>query len=149
MTTVYDVPPNKLIDAVADELKTSDMIEPPEWSRYVKTGVHKVMPPVNPDWWYVRSASVLRRIYLDGPVGVSRLRTFYGGKYRRTTAGSSFVKGSGSILREVLQQLEKAGYVKKIKKGRTITPTGQSFLDNTAHQVKLVLQESVPELERY
>jgi len=149
VTTVYDVPPNKLIDAVADELKTGDTVEPPEWSRYVKTGVHKVMPPVNPDWWYVRSASVLRRIYLDGPVGVSRLRTFYGGKYRRTTAGSSFVKGSGSILREVLQQLEKAGYVTKIKKGRKITHTGQSFLDNTAHQVKLEIQESVPELKRY
>ncbi|MHC1631071.1 MAG: 30S ribosomal protein S19e [Methanotrichaceae archaeon] len=149
MTTVYDVPPPSLIDAVAQELKTIEKIEPPEWSAYAKTGIHKEMPPINPDWWYVRCASVLRRLYIDGPVGVSRLRTYYGGRYHRTTAGSKFVKGSGSVIRVALQQLESAGYVKKMKNGRQITPTGQSFLDNIAHQVKIEVQKSIPGIERY
>ncbi len=149
MTTVYDVPPNNLIDAVAQELKTSGKIEPPEWSAYVKTGVNKEMPPVSPDWWYVRCASVLRRLYIDGPVGVSRLRSYYGGKHRRRTVTASFAKGSGSVLRVALQQLEKAGYVKKMKVGRQLTPVGQSFLDNISHQVKIEVQKSIPELERY
>ena len=149
MTTVYDVPPNNLIDAVAQELKTSGKIEPPEWSAYTKTGVNKEMPPVNPDWWYVRCASVLRRLYIAGPLGVSRLRSYYGGKHRRKTVTASFAKGSGSVVRTALQQLEKAGYVKKMKVGRQLTPAGQSFLDNISHQVKLEVQKSIPELERY
>jgi len=149
LTTVYDVPPTNLIDAVAQELKTSGKIELPEWAAYVKTGVNKEMPPVNPDWWYVRCASVLRRIYIDGPVGVSRLRSYYGGKHRRKTVTGSFAKGSGSVVREALQQLERAGYVKKMKAGRQLTPAGQSFMDNISHQVKIEVQKSIPELERY
>ena len=149
MTTVYDVPPNDLIEAVADEFKGNEAIRPPEWAVYVKTGMHKEMPPINPDWWYVRCASVLRRIYIDGPVGVSRLRTYYGGKKRKKNATPAFVRGSGAITREIIQQLEKCGYVKKLKTGRQITPTGRSFLDNQAHNVKGKLQQSVPGLEKY
>ncbi len=149
MTTVYDVPPYDLINAVAEELKANEVVVPPQWSAYVKTGVHKEMPPADPNWWFVRSASVLRRIYINGPVGVSRLRSHYGGKSARTVATGNFAKGSGSIVREILCQLEKAGYVKKMKSGRQITPTGQSFLDNMAHKTKMVLQESIPELARY
>lgn len=136
MTTVYDVPPSELIAAVAQELKSGGKVQPPEWAAYAKTGMHKEMPPTNPDWWYVRCASVLRRIYIDGPVGVSRLRSYYGGKQRLPVRTGAFVKGSGSIVREALQQLEKAGYVKKIKKGRQITSQGQAFMDDMAHRIK-------------
>jgi small subunit ribosomal protein S19e len=149
LTTVYDVPPKDLIDAVAQELKTTGKVQPPEWAAYVKTGVHKEMPPTNPDWWYVRCASVLRRIYIDGPVGVSRLRSYYGGKHRRSVVTPTFAKGSGSIARTALQQLEKAGYVKKLKTGRQVTPEGQAFLDDISHQIKSKLQETIPELARY
>ncbi len=136
MTTVYDVPPHDLIEAVAVELKAAGKVQPPKWAEFVKTGVHKEMPPTNPDWWFVRCASVLRRIYIDGPVGVSRLRTFYGGKQRKPVRTGGFAKGSGSIAREALQQLEKAGYVRKLKVGRQITPAGQAFLDDTAHKIR-------------
>jgi len=52
------------------------------------------------------------------------------------------VKGSGSVVREALQQLEKAGYVKKIKKGRQMTPAGQAFLDDMAHKIRSKMQGS-------
>lgn len=142
MTTVYDVPPHDLIAAIAQELKAAGKVQPPEWAEFAKTGVNKEMPPLNPDWWYIRCASVLRRIYIDGPVGVSRLRSFYGGKQRKPVRTGGFVKGSGSVVREALQQLEKAGYVKKIKKGRQMTPAGQAFLDNMAHKIRSKMQDS-------
>jgi small subunit ribosomal protein S19e len=142
LTTVYDVPPHDLIAAIAQELKAAGKVQPPEWAEFAKTGVNKEMPPQNPDWWYVRCASVLRRIYIDGPVGVSRLRSFYGGKQRKPVRTGGFVKGSGSVVREALQQLEKAGYVKKIKKGRQMTPAGQAFLDNMAHKIRSKMQGS-------
>ncbi|MFC1787586.1 30S ribosomal protein S19e [Halobacteriota archaeon] len=149
MTTIYDVPASALINKAAEQLKNEEDIIPPDWSVYVKTGVHKEMPPSSEDWWYVRCASVLRRIYIDGPVGVSRLRSFYGGSGNRGSRPAHFLKGSGSIIRAELQQLEKLGYIRKMKSGRVISPQGQSFLDNIANEVKKELVKEVSGLEKY
>lgn len=136
MTTMYDAEPQKLILKAAEELKKIPEIKPPEWADFVKTGMHKERPPANGDWWYVRSASVLRAVYRLGPVGISKLRVKYGGKKNRGVKKEHFYKGSGSILRKSLQQLEKAGFVKfaekGVHKGRVITPKGKSFLDKIA-----------------
>ncbi len=149
MTTVYDIPADMLIRQVAEELKNKPQIQPPDWAAFVKTGVHKQMPPEDPDWWYVRAASVLRRVYIDGPVGVQRMRTFYGGKQDRGSNPYQFRRGSGSILRLILQQLEAAGYVVHSKEGRRISPAGRSFLDGVANGLKAQVSESVPGLDRY
>ena len=102
MTTVFDIPANALIAKVAEELKNESEIKAPEWSEYVKTGVHKQMPPENPDWWYIRSAAVLRRIYVDGPIGVERMRSVYGGMQDRGSKPSHLRKVSGRIARNVM-----------------------------------------------
>ena len=127
MTTVFDVPADLLIEKVAEEFKENDKINSPAWSNFVKTGVHKERKPENIDWWYVRCASILRRVYIDGPVGVRSLRTFYGGKKDRGVNPEKFRKGSGSIVRVALHQLEDAGYVEKVDAGRIITPQGRSL----------------------
>ncbi|MDI6888396.1 MAG: 30S ribosomal protein S19e [Methanocellales archaeon] len=149
MTTVYDVPASELINKVAQRLKKDKKVMPPEWTSYVKTGTHKELSPLNEDWWCTRCASILRRIYIDGPVGVERLRSFYGGRKSRGSKPERFVKGSGSIIREAVQQLEKAGYVRNAKKGRVVSPAGQSFLDNVADEVKKELVKEIPALEKY
>ena len=65
MSTVYDVPAEVLINHIADEFKNNnDKIQSPEWSCLVKTGVHKERKPVNVDWWYVRCAAILRKVYI-------------------------------------------------------------------------------------
>lgn len=135
MTTVFDVPADVLINHAAEELEKNDKINPPEWSNFVKTGVHKERKPENTSWWYVRCASILRRVYIDGPVGVISLKTFYGGKKDRGVTPEVFKKGSGSIVRGALHQLEDAGYVEKIEGGRIITPQGRSFLDKNSSEV--------------
>ncbi len=135
MTTVYDVPADKLIAKAAMELKEKAEITAPEWAPFVKTGTHREMPPEDPEWWYTRAAAVLRRVYVDGPVGVERMRSVYGGKKDRGSKPNKSVKGSGSILRKSLQQLEAAGFVAKQKNGRVITPAGASFLDGIAYTV--------------
>jgi small subunit ribosomal protein S19e len=135
MTTVYDVPADKLIARVAAELKEKPGITAPEWAPFAKTGAHKEMPPEDPDWWYIRTAAVLRRVYVDGPVGVERMRSVYGGSKNRGSKPNVTVKGSGSILRKAVQQLEAAGYVTKQKSGRVVTPAGASFLDGVAYRI--------------
>ncbi len=149
MTTVYDVPADMLIKRISMKLKQNERIKPPAWSIYVKTGVHREMPPDSDDWWYIRCASLLRRIYIDGPVGIERLRTYYGGKKRRGSEPAKFRKGSGSILREALQQLQGAGFVKTTKQGREVSPLGREFLDNTANELKIEFSKANPALEKY
>ncbi len=148
MVTVYDVPPDKLIRVLAEKLK-KEKITPPEWSAWVTTGVHKEKGPEQEDWWYVRLASVLRKVYVKGPIGTSRLAAEYGGKEDRGSKRYKARKGSKSIARKCLQQLESLGYVKRDKKGRVITPKGRSLVDNTAKEVMDSLLKDRPELEKY
>jgi small subunit ribosomal protein S19e len=139
MATIYDVPINDLIEEVAKELKNVQEIKPPAWTIFAKTGMHKERPPVRQDWWYVRTAAVLRKVRTHGPIGVSKLRTNYGGKKNRGHRPEKFFKGSGSVIRKALQQLEKAGLIKKTQVGkhfgRIITPKGISLLDKSAGKV--------------
>nr|QNO54222.1 30S ribosomal protein S19e [Methanosarcinales archaeon ANME-1 ERB7] len=136
MTTVYDVPPDKLTKSVGAKLKKNKAISTPKWSMDVKKGVSKELPPDDKDWWWVRCASVLRQLYINGPVGVSRLCTYYGSRARRGAKKGRFRAASGKIIREALSQLEQAEYVTKTKKGRKISPKGQSFLNDAAHELK-------------
>ncbi|NLI73376.1 MAG: 30S ribosomal protein S19e [Euryarchaeota archaeon] len=136
MVTVYDVPPEKLIAKTAAQLKEMDTIQPPEWAEFVKTGMHTEQAPIQPDWWFTRAASVLRKVYLIGPIGSSRLAAEYGGFSDRGSRPNRAVKGSRAIARQCLIQLEKSGLVAKDKKnGRVITPKGQSLLDRMSKEV--------------
>jgi small subunit ribosomal protein S19e len=144
MTTVYDVPADHIIRRTAEELKKRKEISPPAWAAFAKTGVHKEMPPEDPDWWFIRAAAVLRRVYVDGPLGVERMRSFYGGNKNRGSKPNAFRKGSGSVLRKSLQQLEAAGLIIHDKTGRRVSPAGMSFLDNLSQEVKTNPPAPVP-----
>lgn len=136
MVTVYDVPAEKLILKTAEKLKQNSAIEPPEWAEFVKTGVHTEKAPSQDDWWYTRSASILRKLYVKGPMGSSRLAAEYGGYRDNGTMPNKAVNGSRNIARKCMIQLEKAGYlVSKDKQGRAISPSGMSLLDNAAKEV--------------
>lgn len=85
MAKAYDIPANNLIDRLSEQLKKEKKIEPPGWSAFVKTGSHTEKIPQNKDWWYARCASILRKVYIHGPIGVSDLRSEYGGINRLAT----------------------------------------------------------------
>ncbi|MBI4019795.1 MAG: 40S ribosomal protein S19, partial [Candidatus Aenigmarchaeota archaeon] len=105
--------------------------------QFVKTGVSRERPPTQANWWWIRAAALLRRVYLDQQIGVSHLRKKFGGRKNRGHKPEHKYPASGKIIRKILQQLEAAGYVKAEKgKGRSITPKGQQFLDRTAKSVK-------------
>lgn len=136
MTTVYDVPPDRLIRHVAGALDDEPAVEAPEWAAFAKTGTARERPPEEDGWWTVRAASILRKIYLQGPIGVERLRRQYGGADDDGSSPNHGTKGSGSIVRNALQQLEEAGYVETVEgQGRQITADGRSFLDDAAHEL--------------
>jgi len=150
MTTVYDVPSKDLIDAVAKKLQNDDSIAIPDANIFSRTGVNKENPPMEKNWWHTRCASILRKIYINNVIGIEHLRAEYGGKRDRGSKPNKARSGSGSIVRRALQQLEKAGYVTKIKgKGRVLTSKGKSFLDNTSNEVMKDVEAYYPELKKY
>ena len=127
MVSAADIPADQLISAVSTDLKKS--IKMPEWADFVKTGPGRQRPPEEEGWWFTRAASILRKVYLNGPVGINRLRTWYGNKKDRGVRPGRHYKAGGKIIREILNQLESLEYIKKTKMGREITPKGQSYLD--------------------
>ena len=137
MSTAWNVPADLLVSKLAGYLKSNRLVTPPDWAHYVKTAVHKTRIPSDPDWWYTRCASILRKLYVHGPMGVSRATSQYGGRRRKGLMPPHRHKGRGSITRKALQKLEAAQLVvKQDKKGRALSPKGRSLLDATAKAVE-------------
>ncbi len=140
MKYMNEIETSQLINELAPELKKVEQVVPPSWAAFVRTGTNKERPPVQEDWWYLRAASVLVKIQARGPVGVSKLRTLYGGKKRRGHKPAEFRKASGNILRKLLQQLESAGLLKQeekgVYKGRILTAKAKSLINTVAKASK-------------
>jgi len=145
-------PADLLIKRLAEYLKSEvPQVKPPAWASFAKTGTDREHPPLQDDWWYIRAASILRKLYVRGePVGIESLRVAYGGRKNYGSSLEHFVKGSGSVIRTILQQLEKAGLVEKVeRKGRRLTPKGVSLLDKLALEILKELSKTNPELAKY
>lgn len=118
MTNVREVSADKLIPALAAELKKVETIKPHPSAGIVKNGVSSERPPEQPDFWYLRSAALLRKVYLTGPVGTQRMRTAFGSRHRRGHKPAHHAKAGGKFIRLMFQQLEKSGLVAKVEKPR-------------------------------
>jgi len=133
MANVYDVGSAELIKAASGKLKT--VIGKPRYVDFVKSGPSKERVPQDPDFWYMRSASILRQVYLNGPIGVSKLRTRYGSRKGHVVHRMHHQRAGGRIIRDSLMELEKAKLVKNTKGGRIITPQGKSFMDKLSKEI--------------
>ena len=150
MAKVYDVPADILISKLAEVLKNED-IQTPSWVPFVKTGSHADKPPQKPDWWYTRCASILRKIYLHGPLSVNDLRTMYGDGKRNMYYGARHHKdASGAVIRNAIHGLEKLGYLEKVeKKGSVLTRQGMQKLDKLSTEILHELIKVTPKLKIY
>eukprot|EP00891_Asterochloris_glomerata_P005605 jgi/Astpho2/5605/Aster-02858 len=142
---VRDVPAEAFIKAYAAHLKSNDKIQLPTWVDIVKTGAYKELPPYDPDWYYIRAASLARKVYMRQGMGIGAFRKHYGGRNKRKGAvPEHFAKASGGLIRHMLIQLEEQGLVEKHsgpKGGRKITAAGQRDLDLIAGSVATDSQE--------
>ncbi len=136
MTTVFDVPADNLIKELAKVLKEEKKVTVPEWGPFVKSGGDREKKPDDRDWWYTRSASLLRKIHIHGPTGIHELQKFYGGKKNRGYKPERRSGASGAVIRNILQQLEKAGLIEKTKEGRKTSPKGVSLLDKISNKIQ-------------
>jgi len=129
MANSYAVDANKLIAALAKRLEADGLVSPPEFIRFVKTGSHVEFGPEDKKFWYKRCASIMRQAYIHGIVSVGGLREHYGGRKRHVVRRAHHRDAGGAIIRRAMQQLEKAGLIKKEAKGRSLSPAGRKLID--------------------
>ena len=149
MVNARDVPSGMLIGALAEQIKVLPGMQEPEWAHWVKTGSHAERPPNNSDWWFTRAASMMRKLYIHGPVGLSDLERAYGGPKALHYRPKHHRDAGGSSIRKILRQLEQIELVAKTPKGRVLSPKGRSILDRTSKQLFTSLTESKKFLARY
>jgi small subunit ribosomal protein S19e len=151
LTTPHDVPAAKFIEKLAKHLKENiDAVQPPTWASIAKTGSHVEKQPQNADWWYTRSASVLRKVYIHGPIGIEKLRSDYGGRKNFGTRPNHASKGGGSNVRKIMQQLAQAGLIETAStQGRKMTPKGRKLLQEIAQDLHKDMVKTVPALKKY
>jgi small subunit ribosomal protein S19e len=135
--SIYDSNQQEYNLKLAEALKKIPEFNPPEWVAFVKSSSSKERPIDDDDFWYKRTASILKQIYKKKIVGVNRLRTKYGSKKNRGYKPEKFKRAGGKIIRTILQQSDKAGLTESIKlpkmtkgrSGRKLTEKGKSFME--------------------
>ncbi|XP_070494749.1 small ribosomal subunit protein eS19A [Chironomus tepperi] len=134
--TVKDVDQDKIVQGVALFLKKSGKLKVPDNMDVVKTSKAKELSPTNADWFYVRCASILRRMYHRGAIGVGGVKKIYGTRQRDGVCPSHWCRADGAVARRALQALE---HIKLVEKhadgGRKLTAQGQRDLDRIATQI--------------
>lgn len=130
MKTVTDIPAEAFIEEAARDLRENMKMEKPGWAGYVKTGVAKQRTPDNPEWWWARTASILRTISINGPVGVENLRKKHSARQNRGRRPEKRRKAGGKIIRTMLIQLDTLSLTEKTKRGRILTSKGQSYVND-------------------
>jgi small subunit ribosomal protein S19e len=149
MVSAHDLPSGKLIAALAEQMKSTPGIEEPEWAKFVKTGSHAERPPADSDWWFTRAASLMRKLYLHGPVGLGDLERAYGGNKAMKYYPKHHRDAGGSSIRKILKQLEQAELVAKTPKGRVLSSKGRAMLDKTSMGLFAALSQEDKALARY
>ena len=107
---------------------TSPPYPPPYFPTITAT---KELPPLDPDWYFVRSASIARRIYLNGGIGVGALAHWYGDAKSTKSRPEHHHPAARGLIRHILKNLQDNGLVEEIPKkgGRRVTSEGQKELD--------------------
>jgi small subunit ribosomal protein S19e len=134
MANIFQVDTAELIKQAAEKLKAAG-VKRPDYVVLVKSGAGRERPPADENFYYIRCASIMRQVYINGPVGISRLRTKYGSKKGHVVHLHHHMRAGGSVIKDSFTALEKLGYVKNTKQGRIITSTGKSFLDKIANEI--------------
>jgi len=139
---VRDVAAKDFIEAYAEHLKNSDKFELPVWADLVKTSTTKELAPYGDDWYYIRAASIARKVYLRPGLGVGQLRKWYGSAFRNGVRHQHFKRANAGIIRSVLIQLENMKVTEPVSAGgRRMTRVGQQDLDRIANAVYAEAEE--------
>lgn len=149
MVDVKKVPADIMVHELSKRLSEDKRIKEPDWTAFLKAGIHRENSWEQEDWYFVRLASTLRKLYINGAIGISRLSAQYGDATDRGSKRYHPEKGSRFIIRDMFHTLETLGLVKKTATGRVLSPEGQKLLDQVAKEAIKKASEADPRLEKY
>merc|ERR1739841_1502 len=138
--TVKDVPADDFIKACADFLKRQPKFDVPKYHDIVKTATFKELAPYDEDWFYIRAASVARKVSLRKGTGVGALKKWYGGSSGSHvgTCKAHFSTASGAIIRKAMLELEKLEMMEHCSDGgRMISSKGRAEMDRIAGNIQV------------
>ena len=139
--TVLDAPSSKLINQIASFFKEKNIIKMPKYAPLVKCSRANDCEPIDPDYIYYKAAAICRKLYVTKSrnIGVGSLRSMFSKKERRGSQPPKTFRAGGKIIRELVIQLKKAGYIKnyggkddETNSGLFLTKTGITELDKIA-----------------
>lgn len=142
---------SQFISALAAKLRSSyPQLTPPSWAKFVKTCPARLGPPTDPDWWYTRSASIMRKLALKGSMGLRDFEVNYGGKASTGRKPEKFVPAAGGHVRRILKSLELAGLVERdAKKMRVLSMQGYVLTRKVADELLSSAVSKEPLLSLY
>merc|ERR1719348_148120 len=147
---MFDTPSNKLISEIATYLEQNDKLTLPKYVDIMKTSSGKENSPQQKNWYYTRTASILRKIAINTEsdldysvderkpkmhkaftqeknLTVTKLSSMYGCKKNRGCRPGKKVRSYRSLIVMILKDLEKLNYINN-EKNLTLTNDGQSFI---------------------
>ena len=139
---LLDVQANLFITKLADLFREKNLIKLPSYatSALVKCSHSNELSPLDANWFFHKAAAVARQIYVSKSktLGVGSLRSVLGKKQRRWRLPCVTSRGGGKIIRDIVTQLRKLGYVENFATtenstlGLTLTGPGIAQLDKVA-----------------
>merc|ERR1712118_217211 len=98
--SVREVYVELFIKKYACHLQKQGKIKIPIFLEHVKTASARAHAPSETIWWYLRIASIARRIHLKQGIGVEKFRHIFGGSKQRGSKPSHHVRAAGNIIRK-------------------------------------------------
>eukprot|EP00999_Lentomonas_sp_LEN2_P001210 NODE_2226_length_621_cov_309.123482_g2176_i0.p2 GENE.NODE_2226_length_621_cov_309.123482_g2176_i0~~NODE_2226_length_621_cov_309.123482_g2176_i0.p2 ORF type:complete len:154 (+),score=38.14 NODE_2226_length_621_cov_309.123482_g2176_i0:77-538(+) len=133
---VKDVSHADFISAAAAQFKREGQLELPKNWEFQKMASWKQYSPYDQDWFYIRTASLLRRLYVRGGTGIGGLQKHYGGARKRGVCPVHHADASAGVIRHCLHQLENKGLVEHDENGgRRVSKSGRKMCDQIAQRV--------------
>ncbi len=110
MEQVYRVKATPLIEAIKETLKTKNEIELPINWDLIKTSHGKEFSPEDPNWFYVRMASIVRTVMCKGTVSLKTLARKHSCRKNSGVRPSRYAKASDFVNESAVEQLIKIGW---------------------------------------
>ena len=131
--TMRDVSSWKWVRAMAAHFKQEGKLFVPSCTELIKTSHGRDRAPQNPDWYYIRCAAVLRRIYMRPGTGTGGLSKPFGNKKNRGSQPEITTRAARGLLHWCCKSLEGLKLIQKGKtSGRCVSKLGRQKADTIA-----------------
>ncbi|ELQ74153.1 40S ribosomal protein S19 [Trachipleistophora hominis] len=125
---IYQVEPSSFITTLSSHLKNNNLLTLPPNIDIVKSCSGKQNAPLNPDWLYVRAASVYRHFLTaqikNERITITRLASVYGCKKDRGSRPGKKVRAGRTHLRSILRDFGRLGWIVEDERGKTVSEDG-------------------------